>query len=212
MSTQAWYTLGLAMLALERGFELWLSRCNARALGERGGVEVGQRQFQWMTVLHSGFFAGCLLEVWLAGASFPSSIALPALFAAVLAQGLRYWAIASLGVHWNVRVVVLPGSSVIRAGPYRWIRHPNYLAVGLEGLAVPLIHGALLTAIGFTLLNAWLLAGRVRLEERALEQHCGYGGTFGATPRWLPGWRIPGWRVAGRSRRRPKVRLGRLEP
>jgi methyltransferase len=86
---------------------------------------------------------------------------------ALAAQALRYWAIASLGKRWNVRVITIPGMPLSAAGPYRFLRHPNYLAVVLEGIAIPLVHTAYLTALGFTLLNGLMLALRIRCEERA---------------------------------------------
>jgi methyltransferase len=99
---------------------------------------------------------------------------------ALAAQGLRYWAIATLGRRWNVRVIVVPGLAAVHDGPYRFMRHPNYVAVVLEGFAVPLMHGAWATAIAFTLLNAWLLRTRVRCEETALRDHCDYDAMLGS--------------------------------
>jgi methyltransferase len=87
---------------------------------------------------------------------------------ALAAQALRYWAVASLGKRWNVRVITIPAMPLSTAGPYRFMRHPNYLAVVLEGIAIPLIHTAYLTAFGFTLLNGLMLRTRIRCEERAL--------------------------------------------
>ena len=84
------------------------------------------------------------------------------------AQLLRWWAIATLGVHWNTRVIVLPAAPRIASGPYRWFPHPNYVAVIAEGIALPLVHSAWITALVFTTLNAWLLSVRVRTEDAAL--------------------------------------------
>ncbi|HET6346370.1 MAG TPA: isoprenylcysteine carboxylmethyltransferase family protein, partial [Myxococcota bacterium] len=99
----------------------------------------------------------------------------PMLAAALAAQGLRYWAIGSLGRRWNVRVIVLPNVPAVTRGPYRFLRHPNYVAVVLEGMAVPLIHGAWWTAVAFTLANALLLRVRIRCEEDALARFGAYG-------------------------------------
>jgi methyltransferase len=95
-------------------------------------------------------------------------VALVALAAALLAQGLRWWAVVSLRGRWTTRIVVLPGATPVTGGPYRWLRHPNYLAVVVELLAVPLIGGAVVTAAAATLGNAALLAVRIPAEERAL--------------------------------------------
>jgi methyltransferase len=166
------YLIFLSLLGLERLAEMAVSKRNAAWARARGGVEAGRRHFPLMTALHLGFFGGCLAEVWLLGRPFIPALAWPMLALALLAQGLRYWAIAALGRHWNVRVIVVPGARPVATGPYRHLRHPNYLAVVLEGAAVPLMHTAYLTAAAFTVLNAWMLAVRIRCEEQALAHHC----------------------------------------
>jgi methyltransferase len=105
---------------------------------------------------------------------------------ALAAQVLRYWAIRTLGPRWNVRVIVVPGAPVVTGGPYRFLRHPNYVAVVVEGFAIPLIHGAWGTALVFSAANALLLVVRIRCEERALAAHCDYAARFGAAPRFVP--------------------------
>jgi methyltransferase len=181
------YLAFLALLALERGVELALSRRHASWALARGGVEVGRRHFAVMKLVHVAFFAACAAEVLLLDRPLVPLLAAPMLVLALAAQGLRWWAIAALGPHWNVRVIVVPGTPAVTAGPYRWLRHPNYLAVVVEGFAVPLVHSAWWTALGFTLANAALLAVRIRCEERALAQHCDYGARLGALHRFLPG-------------------------
>ncbi|MEO1172759.1 MAG: isoprenylcysteine carboxylmethyltransferase family protein, partial [Myxococcota bacterium] len=101
----------------------------------------------------------------------------------LLAQGLRYWVIGTLGPMWNVRVIVIPGAAVVTAGPYRWLRHPNYLAVVLEGICLPLVHGAWITALAFSAANAWLLRVRIRCEEQALSASTDYRQRFLMTSR-----------------------------
>ena len=86
----------------------------------------------------------------------------------IAAQGLRWWCITTLGRQWNTRVVVIPGAPRIDGGPYRWISHPNYVAVAIEGLALPLVHSTWITALAFTTLNAALLSTRVSVENSAL--------------------------------------------
>jgi methyltransferase len=83
-------------------------------------------------------------------------------------QLLRWWCVTTLGRRWNTLVIVLPQAPLVRRGPYRWLHHPNYVAVIAEGMALPLVHSAWLTAIGFTLANALLLSVRVRVENAAL--------------------------------------------
>ncbi len=162
------YLSFLGLVALERTFELALSRRNAAWAFSRGGVEHGREHFLAMRLLHAGFFAACALEVVLLGRPFLLWLGAPMLGLALAAQALRYWAIASLGKRWNVRVITIPGMPLSTAGPYRFLRHPNYLAVGIEGIAIPLIHTAFLTAMGFSLLNGLMLRTRVLCEGRAL--------------------------------------------
>ena len=180
----------LAALAVERAGELLLSRRNAAWAFARGGIETGRRHFRVMAVLHAGFLVACAAEVVLWQRPFVPTLGWPMLALALSAQGLRYWAIASLGRHWNVRVIVVPGAPAVTRGPYRFVRHPNYLAVVIEGFAVPLVHGAWATAIGFSLLNAALLVVRIRREEEALAEHCDYERRFGARGRFLPRERL----------------------
>ncbi len=102
----------------------------------------------------------------------------------VLAQALRAWAIASLGRFWNTRIVVVPGFRPVVRGPYRFIRHPNYLAVVIEIFAVSVLCGAYLTALVFSALNAVVLHIRIREEEQALAEVA--GADLGALPRFVP--------------------------
>jgi methyltransferase len=162
------YLLFLSLVALERMFELALSRRHAAWAFSRGGIEHGGEHFLAMKLLHGGFLAACALEVVLLGRPFLPWLGAPMFALALAAQALRYWAVASLGKRWNVRVITIPGMPLSTKGPYRFARHPNYLAVVLEGIAIPLVHTAVLTAIGFGLLNVWMLRTRIRCEERAL--------------------------------------------
>ncbi|HPG25148.1 MAG TPA: isoprenylcysteine carboxylmethyltransferase family protein [Myxococcota bacterium] len=180
------YLALLFVVAVERLYELWLSRRNAERAFRAGGIEVGAEHFRWMRGLHTAFLAACALEVLLLHRPFDPRVGLPMLGLALLAQLLRYWAIATLGDRWNVRVIAVPGRPVVTGGPYRWLRHPNYVAVVVEGFALPLVHGAWLTAIVFSFLNAWLLRVRIEVEERVLSEHCGYEEGLGRRARFLP--------------------------
>lgn len=162
------YTALLGAVALERLAELVVSRRNAAWSFARGGVEHGAGHYPVMVVLHSAFLVGCLAEPWLLGRPFLPALGWPMLGVALGCQGLRWWVITTLGPRWNTRVIVVPDLPRVTGGPFRWFNHPNYLAVVLEGLALPLIHTAWLTAAVFTVCNAALLAVRVRVEDRAL--------------------------------------------
>jgi methyltransferase len=118
---------------------------------------------------HIGLFlASAALEVILFNRSFPGALEWLALALALLAQALRYWCAVTLGENWNTRIIVWPARELVITGPYRFIRHPNYLAVMVEIASVPLIHGCWLTAMVFSVGNAWLLRSRIRAEETAL--------------------------------------------
>ena len=149
--------------------ELSIARANTRRLLERGAFEAGASHYPWMVALHSLFLLACPLEVWLLDRPFRLGLGLLMLVLLSLAAALRYWVIASLAGRWTTRVLCLPGEPLVKSGPYRFVRHPNYVAVVVEMFALPLVHGAWLTAIVFSLLNAALLRERIAIEEAAIE-------------------------------------------
>lgn len=163
------FILVVALTALERLAELVVSARNARWSFERGGVESGLGHFPAMVALHTGLLVACVVEVIVADRPFVPVLGWTALAVVAASQALRWWCIGSLGRRWNTRVIVVPGLPLVARGPYRLLRHPNYVAVVLEGLALPLVHTAWVTAVAFTALNAVLLLGfRIPAEERAL--------------------------------------------
>ncbi len=157
-------------VGFERIVELRISNRNARRMIARGGVERGASHYPVMVAIHSALLVGCLLEARLDARPFAPHVVWPMVGVAVLAQALRWWAIATLGPRWSTRVVVIPGEPRIARGPYRFFPHPNYLAVVLEGVALPLACSAWTTAALFTIANAALLAVRIRAEEGALDE------------------------------------------
>lgn len=170
----ALFAVLLVATGLERLAELVISRRNAAWAFARGGVEYGQRHFPWMVLLHTGLLLAAFLEVVLADRPFLPWLGYPVLVLALACQGLRYWCIATLGRQWNTRVIVVPGMALVRRGPYRWLNHPNYVVVVAEGIALPLVHSAWLTALVFTVLNAVLLLRfRLPVENRALAEAAG---------------------------------------
>jgi len=180
------YLGALAAVILERGLELRLSERNARRALARGGAEHGRGHYPAMVAMHAAFLAACAAEA-LAFSEPPPPVALLAAAGAVLAQGLRWWAVAALGERWSTRVVVLPGVPPVTTGPYRWLRHPNYLAVALEVACLPLAWGSWRTALLFSLVNAAVLRVRIRAEERALGP--AWAEAFASRPRLAPGGR-----------------------
>jgi methyltransferase len=168
VTSVGWYLLLVAAVACERLAELVVSKRNASWSMSRGGVESGRGHYPFMVVLHTGLLAGCALEVLWADPPFLPWLGWPMLALVVGSQALRWWCISTLGPRWNTRVIVVPGLPLVTGGPYRWFRHPNYVAVVVEGFALPLVHTAWVTALVFTVLNIPLLAVRLRDEERAL--------------------------------------------
>lgn len=169
--TSPWLFTGLVLLVgLERVAELVVSKRHAAWAFSRGGVERGQSHYPVMVVLHTGLLVGAVAEVWAAGRPFVPALGWAMLALAVASQALRWWCIRTLGNQWNTRVIVVPGLSLVRGGPYRLFPHPNYVAVVVEGLALPLVHTAWVTAVVFTVANAVLLTVRVRVENAALRE------------------------------------------
>jgi methyltransferase len=158
----------LALVGLERVAELVVSRRNMAWSLEHGGQEVGQEHYRPMVVMHLLFLVSCAAEVVLLDRPFLPWLGWTALAVVLAAQGLRWWCIVTLGHQWNTRVVVVPGLPRVSGGPYRWMRHPNYVAVVAEIAALPLVHSAWLTAVVFTGLNALVLRTRLRVENEAL--------------------------------------------
>jgi methyltransferase len=158
----------LSVIACERVAELVVSARHAKALLRRGGVEYGFGHFPVMIALHVALIAGCVLEPLLGHRTFIPALGWTMLAVTLAANALRWWCIATLGERWTARVIVLPGAPLVQSGPYRWFAHPNYVAVIVEGAALPLTGSAWITACAFTVLNAALLTVRIRTESGAL--------------------------------------------
>jgi methyltransferase len=168
VSSTGWYALLVVGVALIRLVELSVAQRNLRWARERGGVETGAGHYPVMVALHTALLVGCLVEVFAADRPFLPALGWPMLALLVAAHALRWWCIRTLGPQWNTRVIRVPGLPLVTGGPYRWFAHPNYVAVVVEGVALPLVHTAWITALAFTVLNALLLWERLRVESQAL--------------------------------------------
>ncbi len=157
----------LLILITQRVSELFVSARNARRLLARGAREHGREHYPLLVLLHTLFPIALVAEVLVLHAR-PGRLVPLWITLLLAAQILRYAAMRTLGGRWTTRVLVLPGSSLVRAGPYRWLRHPNYVAVVIEFLAAPLLFGAWRTALVFSLADLLALRVRIRCEERAL--------------------------------------------
>lgn len=177
--------LFIALVGLQRVFEMRIAKRNARWMKSQGGYEVGKGHYPFIVLLHSLFFVSLLIEValtWNEGSTWkiiPLSIFL-------VAQMGRVWTIMSLDHFWNTRIIVLPGAKVVAKGPYKYVRHPNYIIVALEIAAMPLIWNAYWTAILFTLLNGIILSFRIKEEEKALKELTNYDKVFAGRRRFMP--------------------------
>ncbi|MBX3498489.1 MAG: hypothetical protein KF889_03530 [Alphaproteobacteria bacterium] len=161
----------VGLVALQRLGELVYARRNTRALLAKGAVEVGRAHYPLFVLLHASWLLAIV-------AMLPPAppIHWPALAALVALQALRLWVIATLGPYWTTRILTLPGAPLVRGGPYRFLRHPNYAVVVGEIAVLPLVFGLVGVAIVFSILNALLLWWRIRVEDQALESRRGRPG------------------------------------
>jgi methyltransferase len=180
MVTKLAFGIFIGLLALQRLFELRKSEQHRRQILMRGGREHGASHFPYMALLHTLWLVAIPLEVWLFDrpASMPVAIAAGVFFLG--GQVLRMLAMHELGERWCARIMTLPNRPPVTKGIFRFLRHPNYTGVVLEIASAPMLHMAYLTAIIFSLLNAWLLVVRIRAEEKALNEDNNYFATFAA--------------------------------
>ncbi len=165
------YVALVLLTGAERIVEVVVSNRHATWSFAHGGREYGRAHYPFMAVLHTGLLLACIAEVVLGDRPFIPALGWPMLVIALACQAGRYWCIRLLGRQWNTRVIVVPGAGRVRRGPYRVLSHPNYVIVAVEGIALPLVHTAWITAIAFTVLNAVLLLGfRIPTERRALAE------------------------------------------
>lgn len=163
-----WYFGLIALVGVERLAELVVAKRNAKWSFARGGIETGRGHYPAMVALHIAFLLSCILETIVFDRPFIPLLGWTMFALFLAAQALRWWCIETLGHQWNTRVIVVPGMQRITSGPYRWMSHPNYVAVVVEGIALPLIHTNYITAIAFTTINAFILWLRIRSEREAL--------------------------------------------
>jgi len=153
----------LALVVVQRLGELWLARRNTAALLARGAVEHGARHYPLIVLLHAAWLLAILLFL-----PHPPRVVWWLLGVFVALQGLRIWVLATLGPYWTTRIISLPTAPLVRRGPYRFLRHPNYVVVASEILVLPLVFGEVDVALFFSLANAAMLSWRIRQEETIL--------------------------------------------
>lgn len=161
------FAIFFTFLLLQRGGELLLARLNEKKLRAKGAIELDQKGYRIIVAMHILFFVSLLLEKNLLNREL-NKLWLPFFLLFLVTQFLRYWAILTLGEYWNTKVLVLPCHKLIKKGPYRYIKHPNYTAVIMEIATIPLIFSCYLTASVFSPINLFLVHRRIKIEQEAL--------------------------------------------
>ncbi|MCA0985839.1 isoprenylcysteine carboxyl methyltransferase family protein [Guptibacillus algicola] len=172
------FTAFFLLVVFQRLAELVVARKNEKWMKDNGAFEAGQEHYKFIVFLHVAFLAAVFVEGAIRGFTL-SSIWVVMLAIFLVAQIFRVWTMKSLGKFWNTKIIVLPEANVVSSGPYRFIRHPNYVIVAVEIIAFPLIFSSYLTALLFTLLNAFLILKiRIPAEEYALSKATNYRDSF----------------------------------
>ncbi|MFC3884103.1 isoprenylcysteine carboxyl methyltransferase family protein [Bacillus songklensis] len=175
----------LTFIIMQRLLELAVAKRNEKWMLGQGAVEIGTSHYKWIVLVHSLFFVSLASEVVLMEKQL-SSLWVLLLIMFIITQAGRVWVITSLGRFWNTKIMVLPETEVVVKGPYRFLKHPNYVIVALEFLVVPLLFEAYITMILFSLLNLFVLAVRIPMEEKALCAFTDYDNKTGQQARFWP--------------------------
>ena len=161
------FIIFIFFLAIQRILELRLAKKNEKIVREEGAVEYDNEGYKYIVYMHICFFISLLLEKYLLSRGF-NTLSLLFFIIFIITQLLRYWAITSLGKYWNTKILVVPNAELVERGPYKYLRHPNYIAVITEIAVIPLIFSCYITCIIFSILNFLTLLRRIRIEEGAL--------------------------------------------
>jgi methyltransferase len=196
MAMRIAYLWLLVLVAIGRLAELRISRRNQQQLEKQGVRKIPEPHFRWMVLLHGGVIVCAGVEVLLLHRPFIPALAISMAALFVLANLLRWWVIRTLAGHWNVEVMESSRVGVVSSGPYRWVRHPNYVAVVLEIFSLPMIHTAWITAIVGTLGDLEILRRRIKIEDGFLLSNPAYRLAMSGKPRFFP-------RIFRRSSRMP---------
>lgn len=180
------YIVLLGAVGAGRFLELWISRRNQRRLIAKGAVSLQEPNYPWMVAVHTAVLIAAGLEVILLKRPFIPALAIPMSILFLLANALRWWVIRILGDHWNVQLVDSTRLGVVTGGPYRWVRHPNYLGVFVELVTLALIHTAWVTSLFAAVGYGLVLRSRLVIEDRALMTDPAYRAAMGDKPRFIP--------------------------
>lgn len=186
MLTKVIFSLIVGGVFVQRLIELGISKRNVSAILAQGGREVGSNSLWIVKVLQISWFVAMLVEVWALDRPFIPVLSAIAFLFVLMGQGLRYLSMQALGPRWTLPITTVPEGKVIETGVYRYLRHPNWLGVIFEIFFLPLVHTAYLSAIAFSIANAFVIAKRVVREEEALSEDSNYGAVFAHRPRFMP--------------------------
>ncbi|XUX06066.1 isoprenylcysteine carboxyl methyltransferase family protein [Sporosarcina sp. UB5] len=167
----------LTIIILQRIVELIIAKRNEKWMKSEGAFEAGASHYPYMVAMHVCFFIALITEVLFFNRQL-SAVWTIWLAIFLAAQIMRIWCLTSLGKYWNTKIIVLPNAKVVRKGPYKWLRHPNYMIVATELLVLPLLFNAFITAVVFSLLNVWMMSVRIPAEEEALREATNYNEAF----------------------------------
>lgn len=180
------YLVLLAAVGIGRLVEMRISRRNQRWLAAQGASKIPDPWFRWMVLFHIGLLISAGVEVLALRRPLIPSLFLVMTLLFVCAYLTRWWVIRTLSGYWNIEVMDSARLGVVTAGPYRWVRHPNYAAVFVEMMALPLMHTAWLTALAGSAVHLWILGHRIAVEESVLLAEPAYRTAMGGKPRFLP--------------------------
>lgn len=179
------FMIFILLVILQRLVEVGIARRNEKWMKINGAIEIGKEHYKYIVAIHVLYFVSLIIEVTYFQKEMSSIWPVFLLFFTV-AQALRVWSLLSLGRFWNTKIIILPNVSIISKGPYKFIRHPNYLVVVIEILVIPLIFNAFWTAIVFSILNIVVLSIRISAEESALMRETNYKSIFYRRSRFVP--------------------------
>ena len=186
MFTQSLFTVIVVAVIVQRLVELRISNRHVATLMTQGGQVQSENLLSWVKLLQVSWWMAMLAEVWFLDRLFNPGLAALGLLMVGTGQGLRYLSMQALGPRWTLPIVTVPNQGAIATGPYRYLRHPNWLGVILEIAGLPLIHSAYGTASAFAIANAVIMYQRIQTEEQALSQTSNYAQLFAHTPRLIP--------------------------
>jgi methyltransferase len=179
------FLIFIGFIIVQRLSELAVARRNEQWMKAKGAIEFGSGHYPFIVFVHTAFILSTIFEVYYYNRGL--STFWPVLLAVfLLTQGIRVWAISSLGPYWNTKIIVLPNADIVKKGPYRFIKHPNYLVVVVEIITIPLLFNAYFTAFIFTGLNLLILGIRIPAEEQALKELTYYEAQFEDNSRFIP--------------------------